>query len=88
MVGGKVIEIRPMRLESGKDVVRLWCMETREGSGRWDECAVYSEPFEPDKGPKIGDSIWWQSGRIYFDGDKQTLRKVGYSFDPHNSEKL
>lgn len=77
MVGGKIIEIRRMRTEGGKDVVRLWCVD------KFDECAVYAEPFEV--GPKIGDSIWWQSGIIYFDGDRQTLRKVGFSFDPRQA---
>lgn len=79
MVGGRLIEIRPMRTEGGRDVVRLWCVD------KFDECAVYSEPFEADKGPKIGDKIWWQSGTIYFDGDRQTLRKVGFSFDPRKA---
>mgnify|MGYP000872330229 CR=1 FL=1 len=85
MVGGRLIEIRPMRLESGKDVVRLWCMDMRKGAPTGDECAVYSETFEPEKGPKIGDNIWWQSGTIYYDGDRQTLRKVGFSFDPRKA---
>lgn len=77
MVGGKIIEITRMRTEGGKDVVRLWCVD------KFDECAVYAEPFEV--GPKIGDSIWWQSCIIYFDGDRQTLRKVGFSFDPRQA---
>ena len=76
MVGGRVIEVKPHRLESGRDVIRLWCVDG------WDECAVYSEPYAPDDGPKIGENIWWQSGQIMFDGDKRTVRKVGFSFDP------
>jgi hypothetical protein len=85
MVGGKLIEIKPMRLESGREVVRLWCVEAHTGDRTPDECAVYSEPFEAGAGPKVGESIWWQGGEIMFDGDKRTLRKVGFSFDPRNT---
>lgn len=73
-VGGYLIEMRPMRLpETGRDVVRLWCMD-RHG----DEVCVYAEP--QDSMPKLGDQVWWTCGRILFDNDRQHLRKVGYSF--------
>jgi hypothetical protein len=85
MVGGRVIEARRMRTESGRDVVRLWCVETRTGNSTPDECAVYSEPYEDGAGPKVGDSIWWQGGKIMFDGDRRTVRKVGFSFDPRRT---
>lgn len=84
MVGGTVIEAKPMRILAGtypgtmQDVVRLWCVDGM------DECAVYAEHRED--GPKVGDRIWWQSGKIYFDGDRRTARKVGYSFDPRNTD--
>jgi len=76
MVGGQVIEVMPMRLGNGRAVIRLRCVN---GS---DECAVYSEPYEADAGPKVGENISWQSGWIIFDGDRRTVRKVGLSFDP------
>lgn len=85
MVGGKVIEARSMRLESGKDVIRLWCVETHTGDRAPDECAVYAEPYKEGDGPKAGDNIWWQGGQIMFDGDKRTVRKVGFSFDPRRA---
>ena len=73
-VGGRIIEIQPMRLmESGSDVVRLWVVD-RNG----DETCVYAEP--QTRMPALGEEVWWQSRRIYFDGDRQHLEKVGYSF--------
>ena len=76
MVGGHVIEVRPMRLENGRAVVRLWCVDGSE------ECAVYADHYEPGAGPKVGDNISWQSGWIIFDSDRRTVRQVGLSFDP------
>ena len=79
MVGGRVIEVMPMRLEDGRAVIRLWCVDGG------DECAVYSVPYEPGAGPKVGDHISWQSAWIIFDGGRRTVRKVGSSFDPRSS---
>lgn len=86
MVGGMVIEAKQMRITAGaypgveQDVIRLWCEH------RGDECAVYADHYWPGDGPKVGDSIWWQAGKIYFDGDRRSVRKVGYSFDPRKAE--
>lgn len=78
-VGGRLIEIIPMRLEDGDDVLRLWVVDRSSGSpGFNDETCVYAKPQE--KLPAIGDQVWWQSGKIYFDGDCQHLVKIGYSF--------
>lgn len=80
-VGGHIIEILPMRLiETGQDVVRLWVKDMGYPD---DETAVYAEPSEIM--PSIGDAIWWQGGKIYFDQDRKWLRKVGYSFDPRRA---
>ncbi len=80
-VGGRLIEILPMRLESGREVVRLWVLDPpRRPGGAGDETCVYAEPQESM--PRLGDNIWWQGGQIMFDGDRQTLRKVGFSFPP------
>lgn len=76
MVGGTVIEVMPMRLENGRAVIRLRCVNESE------ECAVYSEHYEPGAGPKVGDNISWQNAWIIFDGGRRTVRKVGLSFDP------
>jgi hypothetical protein len=73
-VGGHLIDITHMRLpQSGRDVVRLWVVDSYLA-----EVCVYAEPQESM--PALGDEIWWQSGRIMFDGDRQTMCKVGYSF--------
>lgn len=78
--GGKLIEILPMRLESGKDVLRLWVISTNAGGpGVHDETCVYAEP--QDNLPALGDTIWWGGERwIMFDNDRQQMTKVGYSF--------
>lgn len=78
-VGGNIIEMLSMSIphEGGvKQVVRLWCHDKRTG----DETCVYGEPGGAM--PKLGEEIWWQAGRIYFDGDRRSLRKIGCSFVP------
>ncbi|WP_107351958.1 hypothetical protein [Methylobacterium sp. Leaf361] len=79
-VGGRLIEILPMRLpDSGTDVLRLWVVAKNAGGpGVHDEICVYAEPQE--NLPKLGDEVWWQGRRIYFDGDRQHLVRIGYSF--------
>ena len=71
MVGGIVIEVHPMG-----EKTRLWCVD------RMDECAVYADGADLATLPRLGDAIWWQAGKIYWDRDCKTCRKVGYSFDP------
>lgn len=77
-VGGKIIEMQPMRIVAGEhpgkeqDVVRIAVLDGQ------DEICVYAEPAETM--PKLGEAIWWQAGKIYFDNDRRTLRKVAYSF--------
>ncbi len=78
--GGKLIEILPMRLESGRDVLRLWVIDARHCSpGFGAETCLYAEPQESL--PALGDTIWWGGERwIMFDNDRQQMTKVGYSF--------
>ena len=91
MVGGKVIEAKPMTIMAGDspgkptEVIRLWCVETNRDDRTPDECAVYAEAYKDGQGPKVGENIWWQGGRIYFDDDKRDVRKVGFSFDPRRA---
>lgn len=79
MVGGTVIEV-----QKRPDKYRVWCMD-RNG----DECAVY---VEPTPFIKEGDKIWWQSGKVYWTpqgsevGDVMVFKKIGFSFDPRESE--
>jgi hypothetical protein len=86
MVGGRVIEIAPLRKAFGyppkeQQCYRLWVVGT--GDEEADECAVHVAI--PDDGvlPSIGQEIWWQGGKVFFDGDRRELTKLGYSFDPH-----
>ncbi len=79
-VGGRIIEIQPMQITAGihpgrkQDVVRIAVMD------RHDETCVYAEPAEFM--PKLGDEIWWQGDRIFFDNDRRWLKKIAYSFTP------
>jgi len=79
MVGGKLIEVKRMG-----DRVRLWCVGT--GCECWDETAVIAAMPSDGVLPSIGDMIWWQSGKIFFDKDRRNLLKIGNSFDPPNDE--
>lgn len=74
MVGGRIISKTP----KGNGIVQLWCVEAQNGST--DECAV--DVLEAPVMPMIGDEIWWQSGKVYFDSDRRELEKVGYSYEP------
>lgn len=78
MVGGRLIEIA----EIGPGVTRLWCVGT-QGSEVGDECAVNVETAPAM--PLLGDEIWWQSGRVYWDRDRRQLRKIGNSYDPRRN---
>lgn len=73
-VGGRIIESRAVTLDD-VTLVRLWVCD-RNG----DEVAVFAE--QSSDMPKLGDEIWWQSGKIMFDNDRKFVRKIGYSFNP------
>lgn len=76
MVGGKIIEIMPISVtQDGNAVSRLWCVDSYG-----DECAVHVE--DAPAMPLVGDEVWWQAGKVYWDKDRRELRKVGYSYDP------
>jgi len=77
-VGGRIIEIGPHVLRDADDpayrrnVIRIWVVD-RDGG----ESIVYVEPAE--ELPRIGEEIWWSSGKIFFANDHCRLKKVGYS---------
>ncbi len=74
-VGGTIIEKRPCAVTDHGKAVQYWVVD-RQG----DETAVRAKPADIE--PQVGDEIWWQSGRIYFDGDRQSLEKIANSFTP------
>ena len=80
-VGGKIIEIGPHVLRDAdnpayrRDVIRLWVID-RHGT----ESVVYAEPAT--ELPRVGEEVWWSSGKIWFANDHCHLKKVGYSTDP------
>jgi len=69
MVGGWIIQIMPI----GPDVTELWCVD-RDG----DETAVKVKTEL--QMPMLGEEIWWQDGKVYFDNDRKILTKVGNSY--------
>ncbi len=79
MVGGRLIEIGEM--EPG--VTRLWCVGIGQEHG--DECAVHVETAPAM--PLLGDEIWWQAGKVYWDKDRRHLRKIGNSYDPRQPHR-
>jgi hypothetical protein len=78
-VGGHIIEMKPVILESGKEAVRLRVMDATYG----DETHVLAEPWTEGLGPSMGEEVWWQGGKIYFNRDRCHVRKIGYSGDAH-----
>lgn len=76
MIGGRVIEAALTATRDGVQVRRLWVVDGM------DELCVYAEPYADGAGPEVGSAVWWQGGRIYFDSDKRSVRKVGFSFRP------
>jgi len=69
MVGGWIIQIAQMK----PGVSELWCVDIH-GT----ETAVRVKT-EADM-PSVGDEVWWQSGRVFFDKDRKSLTKVGCSY--------
>jgi len=78
MVGGKILS----KTAKSTTVMQLWCIEAQNQS--IDECAV-DVLIEKDM-PMIGDEIWWQSGKVYWDKDRKSLTKVGNSYDPRMTQ--
>jgi hypothetical protein len=84
MIGGKIIEVKRDVLPDGRDAMRLWCVDTTYG----DELAVWT-PVADDL-PALGDSIWWQAGKIYWSSPQRgfhdrPLPKIANSHDPRSS---
>ena len=79
-VGGRILEIKPHILRDQddefykKNVLRIWVIDSTYSN---DETFIYAEPQKIL--PKIGENIWWQGKKIFFDNDKQHLTKIGYS---------
>lgn len=69
MVGGWIIQIA----EIAPGITELWCVN-RHG----DETAVKVETEAAM--PLVGDEVWWQAGKVYWDSDRRTLRKIAYSY--------
>lgn len=72
MVGGWIIEIVPGNTPGETQIT---CVD-RDAN----ECAIVVET-EPAM-PLVGDEVWWQAKKVYWDKDRRTLRKIGNSWDP------
>ena len=80
MVGGKLIEAALLdKGGAGCEIWRLWCY-SEEG-----EVAVKVRVEPKQELPKLGQEVWWHSGKVYFDNDTKSLLKVGNSYDPRGS---
>ena len=84
MVGGKLVAIQFKTLKDEddpnykKEVYQLTVRDTHHIN---DYCHVYTEPYDlRTTGPKFGEVIWWQSGKIFYNNDVDFLPKIGYSF--------
>lgn len=77
-VGGRIIEIKRVTQRDAdnpdfsRDAIQIWVVDLHG-----DETIVFAKP--QDALPNIGDDIWWQARKIFFDGDKKFLWKLGYS---------
>lgn len=74
-VGGRIIQIREVR----PGVSALWVLDVQKGYET--ETCVHVET--ETEMPALGENVWWQSGKVMWDRDRRTLRKVGFSHSPH-----
>lgn len=85
-VGGRITAIHNMTIQAGHSpggptkVKRLTCLD-KSPSGTTETC-VFAEWYAAGSWPSIGDEVWWTAGKILFDNDRRSVRKVGYSFSP------
>lgn len=82
MVGGKVIEVADIK--SRPNVIWVNCADMPRGRRKPDTCSVLVERSPDADKIEIGDSIWWQGGRIYWTPQDKSrvevvLRKIGGS---------
>ena len=89
MIGGKVIEVAefPEHARDSQATHRFWVMGIHGDEPH--ELAVHAHNNRGVRLPEIGETIWWQCGRIRFGGPDPkngeiSWRKVGNSYDPRN----
>lgn len=73
MIGGKIVSIGYI----GNGIFKLVCV----GTGCESKDRISVNVKNPERLPEIGSSCWWQSGKVYCDGDTLILEKHGYSYD-------
>lgn len=92
MVGGIVIEVAEV-----KDRPEVLYVDCRDTTYRKDTCAVYVERNATSEQIQIGDSVWWQCGKVYWTPQRNIglenakcgkdydipIPKVGYSGVKH-----
>ena len=74
MIGGWITHIS----DDGAGVHTLTCVG-RRGCEAKDVIKVMVK--DPPRLPAIGTECWWQSGKVYCEGDTLVLQKHGNSFD-------
>jgi hypothetical protein len=85
MAGGVVIEVMEAVSVTRPRIAvkRLWCVDKQTH----DEVCVHAEWYPPGSGPRVGESIWWQAGSIYYDGDRKKVKKIGNTYRPKGAEQ-
>ena len=76
-VGGRIVEIRNVSATEAA----IWVLDT-DGVHVGDETCIHVEIAQDM--PVLGDNIWWQSGLVYWDNDRRTMNKIGYSHRPQS----
>lgn len=71
MVGGWVIEV------TSETPARIWVTNPGEG-----ELCVHALIPPGQRAPELGEEVWWQGGKVFYDHDRLEAVKVGYSHGP------
>jgi len=89
MIGGKVIEVAafPPEAQDSLATHRIWVVGT--GCEAGDELAFNVENDRGVRFPQVGETVWRQSGRVFFGGPDPkhgeiSMRLVGSSYDPRD----
>ena len=80
-VGGTIVGIRRKTLDDGQEVIQFTVIDR---AYTYDVTSVYAQPQAIM--PGMRQQIWWHGRTIYFDDDRQTMVRVGYSFGGWGSD--
>lgn len=78
MIGGRVIENAVVKTSEGRQLRRLWVVDSQGGTAT--EAALYTLPDSADN-VEAGDEVWKQAGKLYH-GDTHVGPHLGIRYDP------